>query len=86
MATAAEGRAFLDRPWDRLRREKDRYIAKTISERGTAYALDVSDELRWHAALLGAARDEEDRDEDLANAVRLRRLLDRANRPKRRAR
>ncbi|KAB2896290.1 MAG: hypothetical protein F9K40_14765 [Kofleriaceae bacterium] len=86
MATPEQVRAFLDRPWVRLRREKDRTIAARVAREGAESGLRMATQLRLHVEALGLALTDADRRADLEAAVRLRRLLDRAGRRQRRAR
>ena len=86
VTTAAELRAFLARPWGRLRAAKDRHTAAMVAREGAAAAFEVADSLSAHAEAMGAVADEGERAADLAAAVSLRRKLDRASRRRRRAR
>jgi hypothetical protein len=86
MATAAQVRAFLDRPWARLREAKDRHNADTIAHEGSDRAFAIAAALRAHAGAMGALPTAADRRADLDAAVELRRKLDRAGRRPRRAR
>lgn len=86
MATPEQLRAFLARPWARLRELKDRHVAEAIAEEGADLAFELAERLRAHAEAMDARPSEIDRAADLATAVRLRRLLDRAGRRSRRAR
>jgi hypothetical protein len=80
MPTREQLRAFLDRPWGRLRALKDRHVAGVVAEGGADAAFRLAAALAERAEEAGACQNEEDRAEDLAAAVRLRRLLDRAGR------
>lgn len=86
MTTAAELRAFLDRPWDRLRALKDRHTAALVEREGTGAAFRIAASLQEHAAAMGAVPTPAQRADDLATAVRIRKLLDRANQRLRRDR
>ena len=86
MATRAEIRAFLDRPWERVREAKDRYLAALIAREGTDTAFRLAAMLRDHAAAMGARTSDDERAADLAAAIDLRRKLDRASRRRRRIR
>jgi len=86
VATPEQVRAFLDRPWARLRREKDRHVATRVAREGAETGLRMAEGLRAHVVSLGLAPPTADRRADLDAAVRLRRLLDRAGRRRRRAR
>jgi len=79
MATREQLRAFLDRPWERLRELKDLHNAKVVADDAEA-ALAMGEALAQRAEEAGARFTEEDRAADLATAIRLRRLLDRAGR------
>ena len=74
--------AFLGRPWDRLRRMKDRHHAVA----GVDESFRLAALLRAHAQQMGGIETPEARRLDLAAAVELRRKLDRAGRRPRRAR
>ncbi|MBL9101833.1 MAG: hypothetical protein JNL82_12795 [Myxococcales bacterium] len=80
MPTREELRAFLARPWDRLRVLKDQHNAATIEREGVEAAFRLAASLRAHAKAMGAEPSPADREADLAAAVRLRRLLDRGGR------
>ncbi|HVV82535.1 MAG TPA: hypothetical protein VHE35_05620 [Kofleriaceae bacterium] len=84
--TAAQLRAFLERPWSRLRAEKDRHTAAVVARDGADRAFAIAEALRRHAAAMGAIPTEADRRADLEAAVDLRRKLARAGRRLRRAR
>jgi hypothetical protein len=86
VATRAQIQAYLDRPWHRLRVEKDRYLAARIAEMGTDEAFRMAGELNAHARAMGARLSAADRQADLDAAVKLRRILDRAGRRSRRTR
>lgn len=80
VTTPEQLRAFLARPWDRLRELKDRHNMETVQREGVEAAFRMAEALREHAELMGAVPTAEDRAEDLAAAVRLKQLLDRAGR------
>jgi hypothetical protein len=80
MATRDQLLAFLQRPWHRLRVLKDRHHARVIAKRGADAAFHIAGLLRAHARAMGAAPPDAERRDDLATAVRLRKLLDRAGR------
>lgn len=80
MATREQLRAFLDRPWERLRELKDRHNANLVALDGADAAFAMEAALAARAAAAGATCTDDDRADDLATAVRLRRLLDRAGR------
>lgn len=84
--TAAQLRAFLDRPWGRLRVAKDVHTAAVIGRDGADRAFAIAEALRAHAEALGALPGPAERRADLEAAVTLRRKLDRAGRGPRRAR
>ena len=86
MPTRAQLRAFLDRPWDRLRALKDRHNAETIAREGADAAFAIAAGLRERAEEAGARQSDQDRADDLACAIRIRSLLDRAGRRHNRAR
>lgn len=86
MATAAQIRAFLDRPWARLRAEKDRHLAARIAEKGADEAFRLAASLIEHARAMGAVQTLEDERADLDSAIRLRKVLDRARGRSRRTR
>ena len=73
-------RAFLGRPWEQLRVSKDRHTTRLAERQGAASTLRMADQLRVHVARLGAVPTAAACAADLATAVRLRRLLDRAYR------
>lgn len=80
MTTPAELRAFLARPWDRLRVLKDRHNAETVEREGVEAAFRLAELLRAHARAMGALPSPAERADDLAAAVRLKQLLERASR------
>jgi hypothetical protein len=80
MPTPDELRTFLARPWDRLRVLKDQHNAATIEREGVEAALRLAEILREHAKAMGAELSPAERGDDLAAAVRLKRLIDRASR------
>jgi hypothetical protein len=80
MATRQQLRAFLDRPWDRLRELKDRHVAEVVARDGADAAFRIAAALRDRAKEAGARQSEQERADDLAAAIRIRRLLDRAGR------
>ena len=84
--TPAQLRAFLDRPWARLRAAKDQHTAAVIGREGVARAFALAEALRTHAVAMGALPTVAERRADLESAVALRRKLDRAGRRSRRAR
>lgn len=84
MATPEQLRAFLARPWARLRALKDRHVASEIERDGTDAAFEMAEGLRAHAEAMSSFPSDADRAEDLATAVHLRRLLDRAGSARRR--
>lgn len=84
--TAAQLRAFLDRPWGRLRAAKDRQTGAVIARDGVDRAFALAEMLRAHAVAMGALPSPAERRADLEDAVTLRRKLDRANRRPRRPR
>jgi NAD(P)H-dependent FMN reductase len=86
MTTPAQLRAFLDRPWSRLRELKDRHTAALVDREGVAGGFRLAALLRDHARAMGAEPSAAERQADLAAAVELRRKLDRASRRPRRAR
>lgn len=87
MAVSAQQlRAFLDRPWARLRAAKDRHTASVIAREGEDRAFELAAVLRAHAIAMGAGPSAADRRADLEAAVTLRRKLDGARRRPRRAR
>jgi hypothetical protein len=86
VATREQVRAFLDRPWHRLRRAKDRYLAARVAEMGADEAFRMAAELNAHARAMGAQWSAADREADLDAAVTLRRILDRAGQRSRRTR
>jgi hypothetical protein len=79
MTRASDLRQFLSRPWERLRESKDRHVAGVIARGGADAAFRIVDQLREHARSCSAIVSDEDRQADLETAVRLRRLIDRAN-------
>ncbi|HEX2685716.1 MAG TPA: hypothetical protein VHN14_03820 [Kofleriaceae bacterium] len=83
--TAQQLRAFLDRPWARLRAAKDRYTAAMIARDGADRAFQLAALLREYAVVMGAHPSPAERRADLDAAVALRRKLDRAGRRSRRA-
>lgn len=85
MTTRDELRAYLERPWARLRALKDRHNARTIERGGADAAFAIAAGLVARAAEAGATRTDAERADDLATAIRLRSLLDRAGRRHRRA-
>ncbi len=69
-------RAFLDRDWAALDRDKDRYWREHARERGAAAAVRIADDLRRH--VLSVRPDwpsEEERAEDLATHLRVIEVL-----------
>jgi hypothetical protein len=84
--TARQLRAFLERPWTRLRAAKDRHTAAVIARDGADRAFQLAALLRDHAVAMGAHASPAERRADLDAAVALRRKLDRAGRRPRRAR
>jgi len=84
--TRAQLETFLARPWARLRALKDRHHAVVVAAEGADAAFRVAAQLRAHAQAMGADDTPAARREDLAAAVRLRKLLDRVSRRTRRAR
>jgi hypothetical protein len=85
MATADELLAFLARPWSELRAAKDRYTAARLASESADAAFEMAEMLRAHADAMGARLTTRDRNADLAAAVRLKRLLDRASKRSARA-
>lgn len=86
MATREQLRAFLDRPWARLRELKDRHTAAMIDRDGAGAAFRLAGILSDHARNMGAVSSEAARRDDLAAAVELRRKLDLASRRSQRPR
>jgi hypothetical protein len=86
MTTRNELRAYLDRPWARLRALKDRHNAQTVEREGADRAFAIAIGLSVRAAEAGALPTDAERADDLAVAVRIRSLLDRAGRRHRHAR
>jgi hypothetical protein len=84
--TVQQLRAFLGRPWTRLRAAKDRHTAAVIARDGADRAFQLAALLRDHAVAMGAHSSPAERRADLDAAVALRRKLDRAGRRPRRAR
>lgn len=84
--TAQQLRAFLERPWARLRAAKDRQTAALIAREGADRAFQLAALLRDHAVAMGAHPSPAERRADLDAAVALRRKLNRAGRRPRRAR
>jgi hypothetical protein len=78
MTTRAELHAYLARPWDRLRASKDRHVAELVEREGADAAFAIAAGLATRAVEAGAKPTDDDRADDLATAVRIRRLLDRA--------
>lgn len=78
--TSENLKAFLGRPWDRLRALRDQYTAGVLETEGAGALLEMGDALRAHAEVCGATVSAQARSDDLLGAVGLRRLLDRASR------
>ena len=86
MTTPQQLRAFLDRPWAKLRAAKDRHTAAVIARDGTARAFQLAGILHDHAVAMDALPSPAARRADLDAAVAMRRKLDRAGRRPRRTR
>lgn len=56
MATRAELRAYLDRPWERLRELKDRHVSDLVQREGVDAAFAIAAGLAARAAEAGARR------------------------------
>jgi hypothetical protein len=85
VTTRQQLRAFLDRPWARLRELKDQHVSELVAREGADAAFRLAEGLRARAEEAGARQTVEDRADDLATAIRIRRLLDRAGRRHHRA-
>ena len=87
MATTPQQlRAFLARPWAKLRAAKDQHTAAVVARDGTGRAFQLAELLSDHALTMGAFQSAAERRADLAAAVEIRRKLDRASRRSRRTR
>ena len=77
--TAEGARRFVERPWDEIARAKERYWQEA-HERSADATSNASAGMWEVIHELGYTRDEAERDADFASHVRLKELLDRADR------
>jgi hypothetical protein len=74
--------AYMTRDWEAARRSKDSYWAERIRRLGAAEGFRIAGELRLEMLLLDPTWPHGDeRRDDLAHHVRLRELMQRADRP-----
>lgn len=74
---AEDVKAFLNRPWDELRRRKDRHNRERVERLGPEEALRLADELRRWAREVRGPPSKQERAADLAVHIQMRKLLDR---------
>ena len=81
--TSAQALAFANRPWEKIREAKTRYLVARLRELGPAEAFKLADELRASVEALAGAPALASREADFAAHVRLHALLVRAGAKKR---
>ncbi len=81
---AEDVKAFLNRPWERLRQRKDRELFERVDRLGAREAIRLGDSLRVSVSELVGGPGPDARAEDLRDLIRLKRLLERSTARRRR--
>ena len=74
---AEDLRAFLDRPWDRLRAKKDAHQARRLSAAGADASFALAESLRVFSEEVGGQWRRDSRKQDLADLLFLKQRLER---------